>query len=96
MAHDVLITVFRTEPPAGTKASPGDTLTLFVSALGGWVYPETARPLTVDQTLRMQTDRNLRAGPNNSSQKLGTVPKGKSVKVLDVPGDGWAKVVVLD
>jgi beta-lactam-binding protein with PASTA domain len=88
--------VFNMDPAAGTNANPGDSLTLYVSAAGGWVYPEEARQLAVDQTFRMSRDRNLRASPSNSSQKLGTVPKGKTVKVLEAPGDGWAKVVLLD
>jgi len=89
-------TVFRTEPGSGTKASPGDTLTLYVAALGGWVYPEIRQPLVKDRTFRMPTARYLRASPNRGSQDLGAVPTGKTVKVLEAYGDGWAKVVVID
>jgi hypothetical protein len=89
-------TVIQTEPAAGTEVNAGDTVTLHVSALGGWVYLGPEVRLEAGKTVAMTKSMFLHADENSNSKHVGFVEEGKSVKVLEVGGDGWAKVVVMD
>jgi hypothetical protein len=89
-------TVIQTEPAAGAKLNPGDTVTLHVSAPGGWVYLGQEGGLEAGKTVPMAKAMFLHADQNSNSRELGSVEAGKSVRVLEVGGYGWAKVVVTD
>jgi hypothetical protein len=86
--------VFETEPAPGTKVNPGDTVTLHVSAPGGWVYLGQDGGLEAGKTVPMTKAMFLHADQNGSSKELGSVQAGKSVRVVEVGGYGWAKVVI--
>ena len=88
--------VFETEPAAGTKLNPGDTVTLHVSAPGGWVYLGQEGGLDAGKTVPMTKAMFLHADQDSTSKELGSVEAGKSVRVLEVGRYGWAKVVVAD
>jgi hypothetical protein len=88
--------VIEVEPAPGTKVNPGDTVTLHVSAPGGWVYLGQEGGLEAGKTVPMAKAMFLHADQNGSSKELGSVEEGKSVRVLEVGGYGWAKVVITD
>jgi hypothetical protein len=71
-------------------------VTLHVSALGGWVYFGQEGGLAAGKTVAMTKSMFLHADENSNSKHMGFVEAGKSVKVLEVGADGWAKVVVTD
>jgi hypothetical protein len=88
--------VIEAEPAPGTKLNAGDTVTLHVSAPGGWVYFGQQGGLEAGETVPMAKAMFLHADQNSSSKELGSVEEGKSVRVLEVGSYGWAKVVVTD
>jgi hypothetical protein len=88
--------IIEIEPPPGTKVNAGDTVTLHVSAPGGWVYLGQDVRLEAGKTVAMTKSMFLHADENSDSKHVGFVEEGKSVKVLEAGGDGWAKVVVTD
>lgn len=89
-------TVFDAEPGPGSNLNPGDVVKLRVAAPGGWVYLEAGRRATLDSVLKMPSPGRLRERANSNGRVLGVAQKGQSVRVLEAPGDGWTKVVLVD
>jgi beta-lactam-binding protein with PASTA domain len=83
-------------PPAGTKLSPGDTVTLTVAGNGGWVWAPVAAKLATNKDFRMPTAGNLRSEPKSGSKTIGVLRAGQSARVLESYGDGWVKIVQVD
>jgi beta-lactam-binding protein with PASTA domain len=92
-----LDTVIRTEPGPETQADRAASVTLFVSATGGWVYNGNGvlpRTIEKDQKYKVRRPGNLRKEPNDSAQQMGAVQSGQSVRVLEVGTYDWVKVVI--
>jgi hypothetical protein len=89
-------TVFESEPSPGTSLNPGDTVTLHVSAPGGWVYFGKEGGLEAGKTFAMKKSMFLHVDEDRNSKQSGSVETGKSVRVIGVGDYGWAKVVVID
>jgi beta-lactam-binding protein with PASTA domain len=83
-------------PPAGTKLSPGDTVTLTVAANGGWVWAPVAAKLATNKEFRMPTAGNLRSEPKSGGKTIGVLRAGQTARVLESYGDGWVKIVQVD
>lgn len=89
-------TVVSMAPPAGTKLSPGDTVTLTVAANGGWVWAPIAAKLATNKDFRMPAAGNLRAEPKSGGKTIGVLRAGQTARVIESYGDGWVKVVQVD
>ncbi len=88
--------VIESEPPPGTKVNPGDTVTLHVSAPGGWAYFGKQGGFEAGKTFAITTSMFLYVDEDRGSKQSGSLEVGKSVRVIGVGGYGWAKVVVTD
>ncbi len=88
--------VIESEPPPGTNVNPGDTVTLHVSAPGGWVHLGKDGEPEAGKTFAMTKSMSLHVVDDKKSRQSGSVEAGKSVRVIEVGGHGWAKVVVTD
>jgi TIR domain/PASTA domain len=88
--------VIESEPSPGSKVNPGDTVTLHVSAPGGWAHFGKEDELEAGKTLAMTKSMSLHVVDDKKSKQSGSVEAGKSVRVIEVGGHGWAKIVVTD
>ncbi len=88
--------VIESEPSPGTKVNPGHTVTLHVSAPGGWAYFRKAGRIEVGKTFAITKSMFLYVDEDRRSKQSGSLEAGKSVRVIGVGGSGWAKVVVTD
>jgi TIR domain/PASTA domain len=88
--------VIESDPPPGSKVNPGGTVTLHVSAPGGWAHFGKEDGLEAGKTLAITKSMSLHVVDDKKSRQSGSVDAGKSVRVIEVGGHGWAKVVVTD
>jgi hypothetical protein len=68
-----------------------------ISVLIGWMLSPHLKtqavkaPTTAAKTAIVTSPVNVRSAPSQSAAKLGTLPQGRSVKVLEVK-DGWFRI----
>ncbi|VAV97040.1 hypothetical protein MNBD_ALPHA07-641 [hydrothermal vent metagenome] len=71
-----------------------DTLDEDVAVVESVIVPETTQPGDIREVAGKVV--NMRGGPGTSFERVGALTKGTEIEVLEDPGNGWIRLLVLE